>query len=160
MASNRLDRQIAIMNLFSAYFNSGDIESLSQLMRENCTNECEVSRFRTEENVRLPSKISGIENIVQYTTLLAEIPDSVIQFEENGRSEDVVLFGYSFTGTRLFRVQFSAAPDGMPQVHKTPLPESSIVSSSTALNFNGLVSLIIGADEKICSVEVRIFSDS
>jgi hypothetical protein len=154
-ATARLDRQVIVMNLFSAYLNTGDVESMSQLMRDNCTNECEVSRFLADETVRLPSVISGIESIVQYATLLAEIPDSVIQFEEYGRSTEVVLFGYTFAGTMPFRLQVEQSPNGTTRVLKTSLGELTVDDQTSS----GMISLLSGADELIFSIEVRIVSN-
>ena len=135
------EHQTALMNTFSLYFNTGNPEGLAHLLRSSCSPGCSVVRYRSEDSSEAPSRIIGVEGIVQYSVLLMEaFPDAVLEFEENGRSDATILFGYRFSGTRLLDVQLGKDGGGETVVHRIPvhIPKGG---RPPALKFTGLISL-------------------
>ena len=152
------EHQTALMSTFSLYFNTGNPEGLAHLLRSSCTPECSVVRYRSEDSPEAPSRIVGVEGLVQYSALLmAAFPDAVLEFEENGRSEAAILFGYRFSGTRLLDLQMGKDAAGEPVVHRIPvhIPKCGRPQS---MEFSGLISLLFEESGLIDLVEVRILN--
>ena len=150
------EHQTALMSTFSLYFNTGNAEGLAYLLRSSCSPLCSVVRFRSEDSPEPPSRIFGVEGIVQYSVLLMEaFPDGIIEFEENGRSDTAILFGYRFSGTRLLEVHVGKDAEGGPTVHRVPV-HTPPGTRPRATDFSGLISLFLEDSGLIELVEVRI----
>ena len=152
------EHQTALMSTFSLYFNTGNPEGLAHLLRSSCTPDCSVVRYRSEDSFEAPSRIVGVEGIVQYSALLLEaFPDAVLELEENGRSEAAILFGYRFSGTRLLDVHIGKDAAGEPVVHRIPvhIPKGGRPPS---LELSGVISLVLEESGLIDLVEVRILN--
>lgn len=155
--NEHFEMQQDLMNYFALYFNVGDVEAMASLIRGACTPDCSVHRFNSDKEQSQPSKIIGLQNILQYATLLTEvIPDSIIEFEDFGKNDSTIVFGYSLTGTRLFDIHFNKTEDGGTLAHKIPLTGETEGGLGVAVNFSGVITLLFNEEKKISVIECRI----
>lgn len=163
--SSILLKQLQLVSTFGMYFNTGDAESINQLLRSICRDDCSLVRLHAVSSPLDPingseiivSSIDGIESLQMYALLTMEaVPDAIAEFEDVGINDQTIIFKFSISGMRVLDIELGNAADGESKIRRVFLRDANRERVVMPFNLNGLLNLEFDADGKLTRVACRM----